>query len=153
MAFRRFSVALISIQAAGSSGRGEGRAVNSALDRRSDRYVNILAREPENRTLAPAAHQAMLEALVEVRKARRERLTLTAGTSEPMNWLAMVILGVLTQIAVVVVQLERVRPQALALFVFTTAFAATAVLVGLSNDPISKSDRAPFRAAVASAMP
>lgn len=103
--------------------------------------------------LAPAAHQAMLEGLVEVRKARRARLTLTAGASDAMSWLAMLVLGVLTQIAVAVVQLERLRPQALALFVFTTAFATTAALVGLANDPLSSNDVAPLRAAVASAMP
>ena len=105
--------------------------------------------------LPTAAHQAMLEGLVEVRKARLERLTLTAGVSDPMSWLAMLVLGVLTQIAVAVVQLERLRPQALALFVFTTAFAATVVLIGLARNPFSgeEIDVAPLRAAVASAMP
>jgi hypothetical protein len=106
-------------------------------------------------TLPTAAHQAMLDGLVEVRQARLERLTLTAGVSDPMNWLAMLVLGVLTQIAVAVVQLERLRPQALALFVFTTAFAATVVLIGLARDPFSgkEMDAAPLRAAVASATP
>ena len=104
-------------------------------------------------TLAPAAHHVLLEGLVEVRKARRERLTLSAGTSDGMNWIAMIALGVLTQIAVAVVQLERMRPQALALFVFTTAFATTVVLVGLANDPLSRNDVAPLRAAAAPAMP
>lgn len=103
--------------------------------------------------LPTAAHQAMLEGLVEVRQARLARLTLTAGLSNPMNWLAMLVLGVLTQIAVAVVQLDRLRPQALALFVFTTAFAATVVLVGLAEQPFSgdDSDAAPLRAAAASA--
>src|SRR6185369_10600859 len=100
-------------------------------------------------------HQAILGGLVEVREARLERLTLTAGGSDPMSWLAMFVLGVLTQIAVAVVQLERLRPQALALFVFTTAFAATVVLIGLARDPFSgkEIDAAPLRAAVASATP
>ena len=86
----------------------------------------------------PAAHQAMLDGLVEVRQARLERLTLTTGASDSMNWFAMLILGVLTQVAVAVVQLDRLRPQALALFVFTTAFAATVVLIGLSERPFSR---------------
>ena len=65
----------------------------------------------------------------------------------------MLILGVLTQIAVAVVQLERLRPQALALFVFTTAFAATVALMGFGEQPISETDAAPLRAAVAAATP
>jgi hypothetical protein len=101
----------------------------------------------------PAAHQAMLDGLVEVRQARLERLTLTTGASDSMNWLAMLILGLLTQVSVAVVQLERLRPQALALFIFTTAFAATVVLIGLSERPFSgrEIDAAALRAAVASA--
>src|SRR5262249_19797234 len=106
-------------------------------------------------TLPTAAHGAMLDGLVEVRQARLERLTLTAGVSDPMNWLAMLVLGVLTQIAVAVVQLERLRPQALALFVFATAFAATVVLVGLAEQPFIEKefDATPLRAAEASATP
>jgi hypothetical protein len=67
----------------------------------------------------------------------------------------MLILGVLTQVAVAVVQLERLRPQALALFVFTTAFAATVVLIGLSQVSFSRGeiDDTALRAAVASAAP
>jgi hypothetical protein len=105
--------------------------------------------------LPPAAHHAMLAGLVEVRQARLERLTLATGLADHMNWLAVLILGVLTQIAVAVVQLDRLRPQALALFVFTTAFAATLVLVGLAEQSfIGKDiDAAPLRAAIASAMP
>ena len=80
-----------------------------------------------------AVHQAMLGGLVEVRQARLERLTLTAGVTDRLDWLAMLILGLLTQVAVAVVQLERLRPQALALFVFTTAFAATVALIGLTE--------------------
>jgi Protein of unknown function (DUF4239) len=100
-------------------------------------------------------HQAMLEGLVEMRQARLERLTLTAGVGDSMNWLAMLMLGVLTQIAVAVVQLERLRPQALALFVFTTAFAATVAIIGLAEQPFSgkEIDAAPLRAAIATAPP
>ena len=96
----------------------------------------------------------MVDGLVEVRQARMERLMLAAGLSDQMGWLAMLALGVLTQVAVAVVQLERLRPQALALFVFTTAFAATVVIIGLGERPFSRDlvDDSPLRAAVASAI-
>ena len=79
---------------------------------------------------------------------------LAAGLSDHMGWLAMLALGVLTQVAVAVVQLERLRPQALALFVFTTAFTATVVIIGLGERPFSRDliDDSPLRAAVASAI-
>ena len=116
--------------------------------------LTVLQPEP-GAVLPPAAHEVMLQSLVDIRQARLERLTLTAGVSDHMNWLAMFVLGVLTQIAVAVVHLDRLRPQALALAVFTTAFAATVVLIGLAEQPFSgrELDSAPFRAALASATP
>jgi hypothetical protein len=130
--------------------------VSAAEDLSALRNLTLAVLAPELTAAVPSSvHEAMLDGLVEVRQARLERLTLTAGGIEPMNWLAMLILGVLTQIAVAVVQLERLRPQALALFVFTAAFAATVVLIGLGEQPISSAeiDGAPLLAAVASATP
>ena len=103
----------------------------------------------------PAAQSAILGGLVELRQARLARLTLAGDASAPLNWLATIMLGVLTQIAVAVVQLDKIRPQALALFVFTTAFATTVALIGLGERPFSGRtiDGSPLRAAVASAIP
>jgi Protein of unknown function (DUF4239) len=101
----------------------------------------------------PAVQNAILGGLVAVRHARLERLTLAGNASAPLN--ATIMLGVLTQIAVAVVQLDKIRPQALALFVFTTAFATTVALIGLDERPFSGStiDDSAFRAAIASAAP
>ncbi len=84
-----------------------------------------------------------------------DRITLADRASAPLNWLAMIVLGILTQLAVAVVQLDKIRPQALALFVFTTGFAATVALIGVGERPFSGRaiDDAPLRAAVASASP
>ena len=101
----------------------------------------------------PAAHEAMVGGLIDLRQARLARVTLAGGESATLNWLAVIVLGVLTQFAVAVVQLDKMRPQALALFVFTTAFAATVALIGLGERPFSGRaiNDAPLRAAVASA--
>jgi Protein of unknown function (DUF4239) len=97
--------------------------------------------------------QALLAALIEIRQARLSRVVLTAGHSAPVNWLGVIVLGALTQVAVAVVQLDKLRPQALALFVFTTAFAATIVLIGLYAQPFAPSGVSdlPLRAAIATA--
>jgi len=120
------------------------------------RNLALSVLSPQLIAAAPAAaHQAMLDAVVQIRQAHLLRLSLTAGISDPMNWFAMLVLGFLTQVAVAVVQLEKLRPQALALFVFTTAFAATVALIGLSERPFSgrQIDDAVLRATVASAAP
>jgi hypothetical protein len=104
---------------------------------------------------SPAAQSAVLDALVDVRRARMDRVTLADTSSAPLNWVAMLVLGVLTQFAVAVVQLDKMRPQALALFVFTAAFAATVAVIGLGERPFSGRaiTDAPLRAAIASASP
>jgi hypothetical protein len=130
--------------------------LNATEDLGAIRHLTVAMLSPELTATLPAdVHQAMLDGLVHVRQARLQRLTLTAGASDPLKWQAMLVLGVLTQIAVAVVQLDRLRPQALALFVFTTAFAATVVLIGLAEQPFAgtEADAAPLRAAVASAPP
>jgi hypothetical protein len=103
----------------------------------------------------PAAHNAMLEGLLDIRRARLDRVTVAGGVSARLNWLAVIILGLLTQVAVAIVQLDKIRPQALALFVFTTAFAATVGLIGLGERPFSGRpiDDTPLRTAIASAAP
>jgi hypothetical protein len=104
-------------------------------------------------SVPPAAHEAMVGGLIDIRQAHLARVTLAGGESATLNWLAVIVLGVLTQFAVAVVQLDKVRPQALALFVFTTAFAATVVLIGLGERPFSGRaiNDAPLRTAIASA--
>ena len=105
--------------------------------------------------IPPAAHQTILAGFIEVRQARRERIGLAEHASHPVKWLGVLILGFLTQVAVAVVQLDRMRPQALALFVFTTAFAATVALIGVNERPFAGRaiDDEPIRSAITSANP
>ena len=120
----------------------------------ASRNLALAVLAPDLVAVVPTAvHQTILDGMVEIRQARRDRLSLLAGESGSMSWLAMLILGVLTQVAVAVVQLDQLRPQALALFVFTSAFAATVVLIGLSEARFSRGDidATALRAAVASA--
>ena len=108
---------------------------------------------PELAAAAPAAvHTAMLDALVQAKEARLERITMSDRDDDRLDWYAMLVLGLLTQVAVAVVQLEKMRPQALALFVFTTAFAATVVLIGLAERSFpNDAAAAPFVSALESA--
>jgi hypothetical protein len=103
----------------------------------------------------PALHQAVVDAFVEIRQARTDRIAISTRHGASINWLAMVILGILTQVAVAVVHLDKIRPQVLALCVFTAAFASTVALVGINERPFAgvPIDDAPLRAALASAAP
>ena len=118
------------------------------------RNLGVAMLAPSFTASAPqAAQTALLDGLVEVRQARLTRMTLAGDASAPINWLATIMLGVFTQIAIAVVQLDKIRPQALALFVFTTAFATTVALIGLGERPFSGRaiDDSPLRTAIVSA--
>jgi hypothetical protein len=122
----------------------------------AQRQLALAMMAPDLGRAAPApAHQAMVAAFVEIRQARMDRAALVARHGASINWLGMIVLGVLTQVAVGVVQLDRLRPQALALFVFTTAFAATVGLIGLHERPFSGTaiSDAPLRIAISTATP
>jgi hypothetical protein len=130
----------------------EGRLASVNLD--SLRRVIAAALAPSLATaIGPAAHQAIVDSLVDIRQARRDRIDSADRQSALFNWLATLILGVLTQIAVAVVQLDKLRPQALALVVFTAAFAATVALIGLGERPFTghQIDDDPLRSALRSA--
>lgn len=88
-------------------------------------------------SLPPPVQSAMLQSLSAIREARLERRTLSGDISSPLSWLAVIVIGVLTQTAIAVCQLDKARPQALALFVFTAAFATTVALIGVGERPFS----------------
>lgn len=102
----------------------------------------------------PAFHQAAVDAFVEIRHARTDRIAVSSRRGAPINWFGMIMLGILTQVAVAVVHLEKLRPQALALCVFTFAFASTVSLIGLNERPFSSVpiDMTPLSAALASVV-
>src|SRR5262245_16200432 len=76
----------------------EGKLVD---DLQAFRNLTLAAMAPELVAVTPpAAHQAILSGLVEIRQARRERFSLLAHASDPVNWLGMLILGVATQFAI-----------------------------------------------------
>jgi hypothetical protein len=116
-------------------------------------FGNALLAPSFTASIPAPVQTTMLRGLAIAREARLERLTLAGDISAPLNWLAVIALGVLTQIAVAVVQLDKIRPQALALFVFTTAFATTVALIGLGERPFSNTiiDLSPLSEAIASA--
>jgi hypothetical protein len=127
--------------------RRHGAVPNKLGEMRSLSVAVLTAQVP------PAVQAAMLESLVGVREARLVRRTLSGDISSPYYWFAVIMLGVLTQVAVAVVQLDKLRPQALALFVFTTAFATTVAFIGIGERPFSGRmiDDEPLREAFVSA--
>lgn len=82
-----------------------------------------------------AVHSALLTATVRVGSARNERLTLNSDHTNDLKWLTVLILGLITQVAIALVHIERSRAFLAALTVFSIAAVAALGIVALQEYP------------------
>ena len=114
--------------------RGEqATSVNAAYD--------ALLREvsdPKIATEAGAAvHEALLNATVRVGTARSDRLALASDRTNELKWMMVLILGVMTQIAIGLVHLQKRDAQIAALVVFSIAAVVTLGLIAMQERPFA----------------
>ncbi len=94
------------------------------------------AADPRNATEAgQATHAALLDAVMNLRSARSDRLALSAARSDETKWLTLLILAGLTLTAIALVHIERPFAQATALTLFSAAMVTTLGVVALHERP------------------
>lgn len=94
--------------------------------------------EPTIATQAGAAvHAALLNAAVHVGTARSERLALASDNTSVLKWTMVLLLGVMTQIAIGIVHLQKPRAQMAALSVFSVAAVLALGLIALQEHPFA----------------
>lgn len=82
-----------------------------------------------------AVHAALLSAAVRVGTARGDRLSLSSDRTNDIKWISVLILGVMTQVGLALVHLERPRAMLAALTVFGTAAIVALGLIALQEHP------------------
>jgi hypothetical protein len=111
----------------------------------ADDALDALLREVAKPGTAAAAgqvvHGALLNSLLQVRRARDDRLLLSGDQADQTKWAAVLILALLTLIALGIVHLERPRAQLAALVLFAVATAATLGLVAVRERPFAGAER------------
>lgn len=103
-------------------------------------YDNMLREvsDPRIATEAGAAVQAaLLNAAVKVGTARSERLALASDNTSELKWSIVLILGMMTQIAVGIVHLQKRGAHIAALTVFSMAAVVTLGLIALQEHPFA----------------
>ena len=101
-------------------------------------YDDLLRRVSDpsiTRDASAAVHSALLTAAVRVGNARTDRLSLSSDTTNDLKWISVLILGVMTQIALMLVHLEKPRAMLAALTVFSTAAVVALGLIALQEHP------------------
>lgn len=100
-----------------------------------------LLHEVSNPTIAKESgapvQSALLTATVRAGTARSERLALASDSTSALKWEVVLLLGVMTQIGVGVVHLQRRNAQIAALAVFSLAAVIALGLIGLQEYPFA----------------
>jgi hypothetical protein len=102
-----------------------------------DAFLSELSEPSISRDASAVVHAAMLNAAVRVGTARNARLSLTTDRTSDLKWISVLILGVITQVALTLVHLERPRALCAALTVFATGAIVALGLIALQEDPFS----------------
>ncbi|MGO3931668.1 DUF4239 domain-containing protein [Rhodopseudomonas pseudopalustris] len=100
-----------------------------------DEMLRELSDPSISRDASAAVHVAMLSAAVRAGTARNNRITLSTDRTAELKWISVLLLGVITQVAIAVVHLERRRAMVAALTVFSTGAIVALGLVALQEDP------------------
>jgi hypothetical protein len=120
--------------------RDEWRAMaEDGASSKTDAALAALLRELSDPKIATeagqAVHNALLSTALRVRDARADRLALASDRTNDVKWATVMLLGVLTQIALAFVHLERVRAQVAAIALFSVAAVVALGLIALQEQP------------------
>ena len=111
-----------------SNGEGTPEA-EAALDAL---FREVLTRSVQ-RTGNPVVERARIDLALKLRTLHATRLSLAADRTDELKWLILLILGVVAQLAIAVVHLERPRPQIGALAIFSAAVVIALGLVAIRS--------------------
>jgi Protein of unknown function (DUF4239) len=93
-----------------------------------DNLLETVADLEAEPTYGAAFGRVMLDTALKIREARGERLRLSGDYSEGFKWAGVLLLGLIAQVSIAAVHLERARPQIAAMVIFTSGVV---VLLGL----------------------
>lgn len=82
-----------------------------------------------------AVHAALLNAAVRAGNARTERLAIASDHTNDLKWIVVIVLGLITEISIALVHLERRRAMTTALIVFASAAVITLSLMAFQEYP------------------
>ncbi|HET9046933.1 MAG TPA: hypothetical protein VFO33_08245 [Casimicrobiaceae bacterium] len=103
----------------------------------TDAALNALLHEvaQSGTTKDASVQRTMLDMALRIRTAHEDRVGLSNDRTVVTKWAAVLILAIITQIALAVVHLEKPRPQAAALFIFTLAAVSVLGLLAVHEAP------------------
>jgi hypothetical protein len=111
------------------------RATDPATGATLERLLGLAAAPTTGAALGSAVHARLLGEVMVVRDARDARVSLSQTHVNPLKWLGMAFLGLVTLIAVAIVHIDRPRAAIVAMLLFAAAAAPTAAIVLVQGNP------------------
>jgi hypothetical protein len=113
-------------------------STSGASPKTDEAYARLL-REVSDPSITTAAgqpvHAALLNAVLRLAEARSTRISLASDYSNELKWISVLILGVITQISLALVHLEKPRAQLAAILLFSAAAVVALGLIALQEQP------------------
>nr|WP_282103704.1 DUF4239 domain-containing protein [Methylobacterium sp. 37f] len=92
--------------------------------------------DPRHTTEAgAAAHSALLDAVMNLRAARGDRLSLSEAHGDQSKWLTLMVLALLTLLSIGLIHVDKPVPQAVAMILFAIATVTTLGVIALHERP------------------
>ena len=132
------------------------RAESRTVVERADALLILLAGSEVGKAAGENVQALMLRKASEIRDERDQRVALSQTHVNPLKWLGMAFLGLLTLLSIAVVHVERPRAAFVSILLFALAAAPTAAIVLIQGNPFQQPtdvSPAPIRAAVAGLHP
>lgn len=111
------------------------RSVNLEVSARADDLFRLLASARVRAAADITTQELLLRKMSDVSDERDQRIALSRTHVNPLKWLGMGFLGLLTLISVAIVHLERPRAAFAAMLLFALAAAPTAAIVLVQGNP------------------
>jgi hypothetical protein len=97
--------------------------------------LEVLSSPEVARALHPTSHAQVLEQAVTIRTAREQRMALAQTHVNPLKWLGMAFLGLVTMVSIAMVYVDQPKAEMLAVMLFAAAAAPTAAIVLIQGNP------------------
>lgn len=111
------------------------RNTNQKVSDNADQLVGLLASSRMASASGSNVQEVMLRKMGEITDERDQRIALSQTHVNPLKWLGMGFLGLLTLISVAIVHLEKPRAAFAAMLIFALAAAPTAAIVLVQGNP------------------
>jgi Protein of unknown function (DUF4239) len=111
------------------------RACHPAAGRDGDRLLSLVAAPSVNAGVGNTVQQLMLGQVVGIRVSREQRIGLCQTHVNPLKWLGMAFLGLLTLLSLAVIYADNPRAATIAMVLFGLAAAPTAAIVLIHGNP------------------